>query len=130
MMKKILIALFMLILNFYGSGFSQTPTAAKIERSQEILQEDKALRQKIEQQEKFFVKTIIVKGALRLSEEEIKGIIATSQAQWMTKEDIQQIIDSLKSAYEKKRIKADQVKVTYELKKDSTIEITVNELTK
>lgn len=105
-------------------------SASTIERSQEILQEDKVLRQKIEQEEKFFVKKIICKGCLRLSEEEIKEIIATSQAQWMTKENIQQIIDSLKSAYEKKGIKADQVKVAYELKKDSTLEITVNEPTK
>jgi len=37
---------------------AQSPST--IERSQEILQEDKALRQKIEQEEKFLVKTIVL----------------------------------------------------------------------
>jgi outer membrane protein assembly factor BamA len=101
------------------------PTAASIERSQEILQEDKALRQRIEQGEKFFVKTIICKGCLRFSEEEIKNIAAPFQGRWMAKEDIRQIMDSLKSAYEKKGIPPDRVNVSYELKKDSILEITV-----
>jgi hemolysin activation/secretion protein len=128
-MKKILIALCMLILNFYGLGFAQT-TAAEIQRSQEILQEDRALRQKISEEEKFFVKTIIVKGALKLSEEETKGIIAPFQGRWMTTEDIRQLIDLLKSAYAEKGIKASQLKVSHKLKKDKTLEITVDELTK
>ncbi|MDP2960001.1 MAG: hypothetical protein Q8N71_01135, partial [candidate division Zixibacteria bacterium] len=62
-------------------------------------------------------KTIICKGCLRLSEEEIKDITAPFQGHWMTKEDIRQIMDSLK------------VNGSYELKKDSTLEITVKELT-
>jgi len=127
-MKKIVISLLLLILNFYGSGFAQT-TAAKIERSEEILQEDKILRQKIGEEEKFFVKTIIVKGALKLSEEEIRGIITPFQGHWMTKENIQQLIDLLKSTYAKKGIRASQIKVSHKLKKDKALEITVNELT-
>ncbi len=130
MRKGIVILLLALILNFYGSVFSQTTTPARIERSQEILQEDKALRQQIGQEEKFFLKTIIVKGALKLSEEEIKDIIVPFQGHWTTKENIQQLIDALKSAYAKKGIAASQLKVSYELKKGRILEITVNELTK
>jgi len=104
-------------------------SASTIERSQEILQEDKALRQKIEQEEGFFVKTIVLKGALRLSEGEIKDTIAPFQGQWMTKEDIRQTMDSLKSTYEKKGVETSRVNASYELKKDRTLEITVKELT-
>ncbi len=126
MTKKTIIAIFMtLILNFYGSVLAQTDTTARIERNQEILQKDNALRQKINQEKKFFVKNIIVKGALKLSEEEIKGITDAFQEHWLTKEDIQQLIDSLKSACGKKGIPDSQVKVSYELKEGKTLEITV-----
>lgn len=101
-------------------------SASSIERSQEILKEDKVLRQKIEQEDKFFVKTIILKGAQKLSEDEIKGIIAPFQGQWITKEDIQQIIDSFKSIYEKKGALASRINTSYQFKKDNTLEITIN----
>jgi len=105
-------------------------SASTIERSQEILREDQALRQRIEQEEKFFVKSIILKGCLRLSEEEIKDIITPFQEEWVTKGDIQQIIDALKLKYAKKGIGANHLEASYELKKGGALEITVNELTK
>ena len=105
------------------------PTAGTIERSQEILQEDQALRQQVEQENKVFVKKIVLKGVTRLSKEEINDLIAPFENQWMTKKDIQQVIDSLKLAYEKKGIQASQLKIKYELKKSKTLEITVAELT-
>jgi len=113
----------------FNYAFAQDITPIQIERSQEIIQEDKALRQRIEQEEKFFVRTIVLKGTLKLPEEEIKDIVPPFQGQWMTKEDIQQIIDALKSAYEKKGIKSSRINASYELKKDKTLEITINELT-
>jgi hemolysin activation/secretion protein len=109
--------------------FLGAESASTIQRSQEMLKDDKALRQKIEQEEKFFVKAIVLKGALKLSEEEIKDITVPFQGQWLTKKEIQQIIDSLKSAYEKKGVGPNRIKISYELKKDKTLEITVNELT-
>jgi len=75
---KIILTYICLFVLATGYAFAAPPTAGSIERSQEILQEDKALRQRIEQGEKFFVKTIICKGCLRLSEEEIKDITALS----------------------------------------------------
>ena len=80
------------------TSFSAPISASSIERSQEILQDDKVLRQRIEQEKKFFIKEIIVKGDLSLSEGETKDIIAPFKGQWITKEDILGIIDSLKSA--------------------------------
>jgi len=98
-MKIILTYIYLFVLTA-GYAFAAPPTAGSIERSQEILREDKALRQRIEEGEKFFVKTIICKGCLRLSEEEIKDIAAPFQGHWMTKEDIRQIMDLLKSAFD------------------------------
>lgn len=110
-------------------SFAAPTTAGTIERSQEILQQDNVLRQKIEQKERFFVKKIILKGASKLSEEEINNIIVSSQGGLMTKKDIQQIIDSLKSAYEKKGINPDRIKITYKLKKSGILEIDLKEST-
>jgi len=104
-------------------------STSSIERSQEILQEDKTLRQKIEQEEKFFVKTIIVKGVVKLSKEEIGGIILPFQGQWLTKKNIQQLIDSLTTAYAKKGIETNRIAISYKLKKDKTLEIAINDLT-
>ena len=126
MIKNTLISISLaLVLIFYGFALAQTSTTARIERSQEILQKDRDLRQKIIQEDKTFVKTIIVKGALKLSEEEIKGITDVFQGSWLTKEDIQQLVDSLKLAYERKGVASSQVKISYELKKEKTLEITV-----
>ena len=126
MIKNTLISISLaLVLIFYGFALAQTSTTARIERSQEILQKDRDLRQKIIQEDKTFVKTIIVKGALKLSEEEIKGITDVFQGSWLTKEDIQQLVDSLKLAYERKGVASSQVKISYELKKGKTLEITV-----
>jgi len=110
-------------------AFPSTITAGTIERSQEILQEDKDLRQRIEREEKVFIKKVIIKGALKLSREEIRDIILPFENQWLTKKDIQRIIDSLKSAYQKKGIETSHFKPAYELKKAQILEITLNELT-
>ena len=105
-------------------------SASTIERSQELIQEDKALRQEIGREQKLFVKAIILKGALKLPQEETKGIIAPFQGQWLTKKNIQQIIDSLKAVYAKKGAGANRIIASYELKEENTLEITFNELTK
>lgn len=107
--------------------FAASTTAGTIERSRELLEQDKRLRQTIEQEGKFFVETIIVKGASKLSEQEIKETIAPFQQQWMAKEAFQQLIDALKSAYRQKGIGPEQVKLFYELKKGGILEITVKE---
>jgi len=109
-------------------SFAAPETASTIGRSQEILREDKALRQKIEQGEQFFVEKIVLKGASKLSQEEIRDIIVPFQDSWMTKKDIQQIIDALKSAYEKKGIETNRFQMACELKETGILEVTVDEL--
>jgi len=102
----------------------QGPTIGSIDRSQEMIRDDEALRRKIGQQERTFVKKIILKGGLKLPPQEAEELIAPFQGQWLTKEDILQLVDSLKSAFNKKGIAAASVNISYELKKDGVLEIT------
>lgn len=80
-------------------SFAQNITPAQIERSQEILEEEKIIRDKLEKEEKVYIKKIIVKGVTLLSQAQIKEIISPFQKHWLTKEDIQQILDLLEKAY-------------------------------
>jgi hemolysin activation/secretion protein len=111
-------------------SFAAPPTAGTIARSQDMLRQDEALRQEIEQGKKVFVEKIVLKGASKFSEKEIKDIISPFERNWLTKKDIQQIIDSLKAAYVKKRSDTRHLKIIYEIKKPGTLEIKVNELTR
>lgn len=113
--------------NLVGICFSAPVSAGTIERSREILKEDKILRQRIEENEKFFIKKVTLKGISKISEEEVQEIIVPFQGQWMTKDDIQQLIDLVKSAYAKKGVKTDKLNVNYEIKERNLLEITFSE---
>lgn len=112
----------------FGAGyvFADPPSIGSIDRSQEMIREDEALRQRIEQQEKYFVKTILLKGSLKLPAQEAEELTAPFRGQWLTKEDILQLIDSLKAVFVKKGIPAGSINISYELKKDGVLEITGN----
>ena len=94
--------------------FAQAPTASQIERTQKDLEKEKALRETIEKGQKVFIKKIIVKGATLLSEEQIKETILPFQKHWLTKEDIQRLIDSLKQLYQQQTQQVPTV--SYEIK--------------
>ena len=66
-----LILLF-LFLSFETTCFAEQPSASQIERTQEIIQEEKILRDKLKTGEKVFIKKIIVKGITLLDDDEIK----------------------------------------------------------
>lgn len=98
-MKEALISLF-LILGFFYLSIAQTPPTGQIERSQEILQKEGIFKDKIEKQEKIYIKRIIVKGATLLDQEQIREIILPFQRHWLTKDDIRHLVDSLKQSYQ------------------------------
>ena len=106
-----------LILLVAGYAFAEPPTIGSIDRSQEMIRDDEALRRKVEQGEKFFVKKVILKGNLKLSPQEAEDLKAPFQNRWLTKEDILGLIDSLKPV-------AGSANLSYELKKDGVLEIT------
>jgi len=124
---SVFLLVFFIFGNLVGICFSASVSAGTIERSQEILKEDKTLRQRIEENEKFFIKKVTLKGISKISEEEVQEIIVPFQGQWMTKDDIQQLIDLVKSAYAKKGVKTDKLNVNYEIKERNLLEITFSE---
>lgn len=94
--------------------------ASQMQRQQELLEQNAAMREQIETPQKVFVKTIKIEGADLLSEDEIKQVILPFQKQWLSKEDIRQIIDSLGQAYEKKG-KGQPPEISSQLKEDTLI---------
>jgi len=114
-----------MILLAAGYAFAEAPTIGTIDRSQEMIREDEALRQRIEE-EKYFIKTILLKGGLKLPSAEAEELTAPFRGQWLTKEDILQLIDSVKSVFVKKGIPAGSIDISYELK-DKVLEITIDE---
>lgn len=59
--RKTVIPILFLIRCFYNLGFTEVP-AGQVLRSQEILEKEKALRNKLDEEEKIFIKKIEVKG--------------------------------------------------------------------
>lgn len=118
-MKKIIILTLFLTLGFYTFSFAQT-LPSQIERSQEILEKEKALREKLKE-EKIFIKKIIVEGVTLLGEDELKEIISLFQKRWLTKEEIQQILGLIEQAYKQKGFKEESIKILYQIKKKQLI---------
>ncbi|MCX7661198.1 MAG: hypothetical protein N2Z79_00765 [Candidatus Omnitrophica bacterium] len=101
MLRSILL-LFVISLCLSFSSFSQVPTA-EIQRQQELLEKERELRKRIDKEPRIFIKKIILKGVSLLSEEEYKKIILPFQKRWLTKEDIQQILEKLSEVYKQKK---------------------------
>ena len=114
---------------FLVTASAYADTAAEVQRSQEIISQEKAVRDKIDEtKQKTFIKKIAVKGVTLLSQAQIKEIISSFQGQWLTKKDIAQLLDLLKSAYKNKGYALKFLKISYEVKKNKILEITVQEL--
>lgn len=106
-MKKITIMVSILLLfsfifsvsGFAGISISQTSQAL---RSEEILQKDQALMKQIEQPIKSYIKKLIIQGASLLNEEEIAKISQRYEKKWLSKQEIQQVMDLIKEVYKEK----------------------------
>ena len=86
-----------------------------MQRAQEILEEEEALRNKLQQQEKFFIKNVIVEGATLLSEDEIKAAVLPFQKHWLTKDQIKQILTLIIQAYTQKGYPQGPAKISYQI---------------
>ncbi|MCK9603872.1 MAG: hypothetical protein M0R66_05905 [Candidatus Omnitrophica bacterium] len=104
-----------LVFLFFASNmgiicFAQTSAAplGQVERSEELLNKDEALRKKIEEPEKVFIEEIILTG-FTLSDDQIKEMISPYQKRWLTKNNIQDIIDLLREACQQKSGQAPEI---------------------
>lgn len=107
--------------------FAQGTTASQIERTQEILEKEKALRERIEKGEKIFVRKIIVTGFTLISEDQIKEITLPFKNHWIFKDDIQLILDSIVAAYQRNGYNGRIANISYQIRKNRIIEIEVVE---
>jgi outer membrane protein assembly factor BamA len=124
--KLFLSFLFFSFLCPYNTCFAETPTASQIERSQELLEKEQILKNKLEKKDKVFIKKITVKGVTILTEDKIKEIILPFQKHWLTKKDIQQILDLLAQAYKQEGYAGKPPNTSFQIKK-SNLEIQIGE---
>lgn len=93
--------------------FAQPPVG-EIQRAEEILEKEKILREKLEKKEKIFIKKIIIEGASLISEEKLEEIILPFPRKWLSKEDIQQILEQILQAYKQKD---KEPEISYQIRK-------------
>ena len=122
--KPLIICLIVLAASY---AFAEPPGIGSIDRSQEMILEDEGLRRKVGEQKGIFAETIVLRGDLKLSAQEAEILIAPFRGQWLTKEDINQLLDSFKSAYVNKGIVAGRINTSYEFKKGKVLEITIKD---
>jgi len=122
-LKFIILAFFSL--SILSLCFAQD-TASQIERSQEIIRGEEELMHKINREEKAYIEKIVIKGATKLSDDEINGIILPYQKKHLSKEDIQQVIELIKQKYEVKGIIC-VLKSDYQIE-ESVLTINIEEL--
>ncbi len=63
-MKKTAFTTAILILLLFNTSYSQTPSMGQIQKSQQDLEADKALREQAEKGQKVLIKKIVVKGII------------------------------------------------------------------
>ena len=119
-MKKIIILVLFFNLCLFNLCFSQTSTS-EIQRAQEMLEKEEALRKKLEVPEKAFVKKIVIEGVTLLSDEEITEITSPFIKRWLTEEDFQQIEELIIQAYEEKGFIEQPAEISHQIKKKSLI---------
>lgn len=126
--NKIIIVTQIITLFACSNAFAlgETAPTAQIERSQQILDKDLALRDRIEQGDKVFIAKIIVKGVTLLTQDEVKEIIKPFQKRWLSKEDIQQIVDDFTQEYYQRGYFTQFKDITYQIK-GKTLEIRIED---
>jgi len=126
--KQITAYLFLLLIFFIQyPGFAQT-SVSQMQRAQDMLEKERALSQKLEEPQKIYIKKIMVEGALLLSADEVKRIVSAFEKRWLTKLDIERILEALKQSYKDKGYTGEPLKISYQIKQKSLI-IRVEELT-
>jgi len=125
-MKLKIIFIFMLLFTF-NCSFAQVQTPlSQIERSEDLIRKEEALREKIEAPEKIYIEEISVEGAGLLAEKEIKDLALLYEKKWLTKDDISQIINGLNELCRNKGLTGQLSDISYRVK-DKRLIIKVKE---
>lgn len=105
---------------------SAQDSASKIQRTQDMLEQEKILRKKLEELEKIYIKEITIKGVTLLDDQKINAIISPFVKHWLTQEDLQQINDLFIQAYAAKRQPEMPPEISFTFE-DDTLIITIIE---
>jgi len=103
----------------------QTPLS-QIERSEELIRKEEALREKIEVPGRIFIEEITFEGASLLSKKEIKDLALPYEKKWLTEDDISRIMIALKDLYRSKGLTEQLSDVSCQVK-DKRLVIEVKE---
>ncbi len=125
-MKKIAFLILIPVLCSFNFCFSQPPSMGEIQKTQQDLEMEKALRTEVEKGKKVLIKKITVKGATLITEDQIKEITLPFKNHWLTEADINLILDSITSAYKQKGYQNQPAKISFQIKK-GYLEINVEE---
>jgi hemolysin activation/secretion protein len=111
-------------------SFAQAPSASQIQRSQEFLEKEEVLQEKL--REKVFIREIQVEGATLIPAGRIKDTVASFKNKWLGKKDIGQIAELIRQLYYI-YIEEGESKVTLKLSHEvqgSILKIRIEELKK
>jgi len=126
-MKKTLLIAIVFILCLLNACFCETPSMGQIEKSQQDLEVDKALRAEAEKGQKVLIKTITVKGTSLITLDQIKQVILPFKNHWLTQSDIDLILNSITNIYKQNGYQAEPAKISYEVK-EGNLQIDIEEL--
>ena len=104
----------MLLLTFSVAPvcLAQQTSPSQIQRSQEILEKEEALRKRIEGRT-FLIETITVEGVTLINKEQIEKIVQASVNKQFNKKEIDKLIQALKDLYKQHGYDTDQLKIDY-----------------
>lgn len=126
-MKILFIGIALIIFGIVSNLAAQSvPSASEIERSQELLNEQRELNRRIYDEDKVFVERIILKGASALTSGQIDGILGAFEQKWFSRHDIQGLIDAIEMTYKNNNLPI-KPQISYQVNNDS-LEITVKEM--
>ena len=110
---------------FLTPSFAQT-SASEVQGTEQALEKELDLRQRLEAPQKFYVKEITLEGVSLLTKEDITQITSPLEKHWLTIEDIRRLIESIKQAYIHKTHPLQPEQLSYELEAE-VLTIRVNE---
>jgi hemolysin activation/secretion protein len=126
-MKTVSIGFLFLLLSANVVYASQDMSTSTITRSQEMIEKERFLREKIDKDDKVYLKKAIVTGITLIDKEKIEEIFKPFKNHWISKNDIQIILDSITAAYKEKGCADKLGSASYQIRKN-TLNIIIVEI--
>ncbi|MEK6732337.1 MAG: POTRA domain-containing protein [Candidatus Omnitrophota bacterium] len=125
-MRTVFIGFLFLLLGANFAYSSQDTSASAITKSQDMIQKEESLRGKLDKNEKMYLKKVVVTGVTLIDREKIEEILQPFKNHWISKNDIQLILDSITTTYKEKGSYDKIEDISYKINK-SALHIMVKE---